>query len=79
MPLLRFSDHALEQMAVRGIEPADAEAVFVRPAKTVAGKRGGINYYGYGPLSGYRIRVTVYRGSTVATVAWADRRRKEMR
>lgn len=79
MGLLRFSEHALDQMALRGIDAQDAEAVFSRPTKTAAGKRGGINYYGYGPVSGFRIRVTVYRGTTVATVAWAGRHRKGAR
>lgn len=71
-----FTRHAIMQMQRRGIPLADAEAVVTRPAKKAPGHRGCTNYWGYGPISGYRIRVTRAANGKVLTVAWADSRKK---
>jgi len=48
-----------------------------RPDKIGLGKSEATNYWGYGPKSGYRIRVTVASDGSVITVSWADRRKQE--
>jgi len=63
-------------MKKRGIPQSDAEAVLAKPDKTSPGDNGATNHYGYGPASGYRIRVTTAPNGTVKTVAWADRRKQ---
>lgn len=61
-------------MRQRCIDATDVEAVLTSPEKISGGNHGMTNYYGMG-ITGYRLRVTISPdGSTVVTVAWADRR-----
>lgn len=46
------------------------------PEKISPGADGAMNYYGLG-ASGYRLRVTLSSdGTTIKTLAWADRRKQ---
>jgi len=70
-----FEQHAIDQMNDRGILRSDAEAVVRNPDKIEPGYDSRTNFWGYGPVCGYRIRVTVNADGTVKTVAWADNRK----
>lgn len=69
---MNFTRHALDQMQLRAIAKSDAEAVVRDPQSQKPGREGCTNFWGIGPKSGYRIRVTVTAAGEVVTVAWAD-------
>lgn len=71
-----FTAHARRRMAQRGILESDALAVLQNPDKRAPGDDGATNFWGYGPSSGYRIRVTQAADGNIKTVAWADHRKQ---
>lgn len=64
-------------MRRRRIPESDAAVVAAWPAAVGEGRNGMKTYYGQGPVSGYRLRVTVGADGAVKTVAWADWRKPE--
>ncbi|HEX5275939.1 MAG TPA: hypothetical protein VFW34_11785 [Candidatus Rubrimentiphilum sp.] len=72
---MRFSKYAVKQMRRRRIPESDAAVVAAWPAAVHEGRNGIKACYGQGPVSGYRIRVTVGADGVVKTVAWADWRK----
>ena len=72
---MRFSKYAIKQMRRRRIPESDAAVVAAWPAAVVEGRNGVKTFYGQGPASGYRIRVTVSSDGTVKSAAFADWRK----
>ena len=73
---VRFTTHALQRGAERGITRWDALWVISNPVTSAPGYGGMTNLWGYTPgTPGKRIRVTIeLKTMTVITLAIADRR-----
>jgi hypothetical protein len=62
-------------MRHRRIPESDVAVVCSWPSTVIEGRKGAKTFYGQGPASGYRIRVTVCPDGTVKSAAFADWRK----